>query len=596
MDTATHGSSEGRIPAGIVCAGPDAASHTSVVEQTSLQQHEKKGRVLVSLSSSSGSNLKAYLKTIIQRATSHSEGTEDDEDGQVISRKGSKLLNYDLQMLHDYVRDRGLEQVAIVIQDTEAWDSDLLSELIKTLGSWHDRIPFVLLLNIATSLDFLQQRLSKQAIRCLKGQMFDLAPSTEETEKVFDAVTDLKVPLWIGAGLMNTILERQNDYVQSIDSFTGAVKYAYMSCYYANALSIFMDPAVNYENVPGDHYEAIRSLGSFRNFCQQQLADDQVAYLKDLLDNDKALFDLVQQEVKNGRDAMADITVAITAIREVQRCLHVQPLTAKSKLYIQALSGQLVDSSSIRSLLLSIRKAPSNTASEIMSSMMKIDFPQDILLQCAEIYKQLNDVLNSQKSADQPLRSEDDVKNSTLRTTVVAQKVELSKQKSSLSKQDAEYTAILRRFTDLLESYFKDKLINPKSLVFHEIFLYDLKSPHREVFTPRPRHAIERALAAPHDYLDCECCATSRGDTDEATLSASQPATAVLYQLYLETGSLINVSDLWQAFQAVMGEKQSDEQNMALFMRALADLRNLGLVKGTRKRVDHVAKVAWRGL
>lgn len=33
-----------------------------------------------------------------------------------------------------------------------------------------------------------------------------------------------------------------------------------------------------------------------------------------------------------------------------------------------------------------------------------------------------------------------------------------------------------------------------------------------------------------------------------------------------------------------------------LFERALAELKYLGLIKGTRKKTDHVAKAAWRGL
>ena len=154
----------------------------------------------------------------------------------------------------------------------------------------------------------------------------------------------------------------------------------------------------------------------------------------------------------------------------------------------------------------------------------------------------------------------------------------------------------LRKFTDLLERYFKAVFIDPKSLLFHEVFIYDLKSPHREVFTPRPRHAIERALAAPHDYLDCNCCAPGKDDGDEQTLSASQPATAILYQLYLESGSLINASDLWQAFQAVVGDERTGEQDIALFQRALADMKYLGMMKNTRKRVDHVQKCAWKAL
>ena len=267
-----------------------------------------------------------------------------------------------------------------------------------------------------------------------------------------------------------------------------------------------------------------------------------------------------------------------------------------TKLHIQAMSNKLNGSSLIRSLLLSIRKAPSNIAQEIVKLAAQSLLLTTYNSRFSDISVELQDMMQNQQNMQQPLRSEDDVKNSTLRTTVVAQKVELSKQKSTLSKQDAAYTSLLREFTDLLEQFFNDFLVDPKSLPFHEIIIYDLKSPHREVFTPRPRHAIERALAAPYDYLDCDCCAPNKGEGDEQTLSASQPATAVLYQLYLESGTLINASDLWQAFQAVIGAERTEEQNMALFQRALAELKYLGLVKNTRKRVDHIAKVAWKGL
>jgi origin recognition complex subunit 3 len=35
---------------------------------------------------------------------------------------------------------------------------------------------------------------------------------------------------------------------------------------------------------------------------------------------------------------------------------------------------------------------------------------------------------------------------------------------------------------------------------------------------------------------------------------------------------------------------------LALFYQALADLKAMGMVKATRKRIDHISKAAWRGL
>jgi origin recognition complex subunit 3 len=42
-------------------------------------------------------------------------------------------------------------------------------------------------------------------------------------------------------------------------------------------------------------------------------------------------------------------------------------------------------------------------------------------------------------------------------------------------------------------------------------------------------------------------------------MSPTLPPTALLYRLYLESGALINASDLWSAFAAIMeGEGEGD--------------------------------------
>lgn len=80
-------------------------------------------------------------------------------------------------------------------------------------------------------------------------------------------------------------------------------------------------------------------------------------------------------------------------------------------------------------------------------------------------------------------------------------------------------------------------------------------------------------------------------------LGATQPPTALLYQLYLESGPLINVFDLWSAFLAVAGDQHNDEQmTMALFFQGLAEMKQMGYIKTSRKKADHLTKLAWKGL
>jgi len=40
---------------------------------------------------------------------------------------------------------------------------------------------------------------------------------------------------------------------------------------------------------------------------------------------------------------------------------------------------------------------------------------------------------------------------------------------------------------------------------------------------------------------------------------ATQPATSIVYQLYLNAGSLINIYDLWSAFCSIVGAEDLED-------------------------------------
>lgn len=226
---------------------------------------------------------------------------------------------------------------------------------------------------------------------------------------------------------------------------------------------------------------------------------------------------------------------------------------------MEALAGQLKDSDFESSLFSHLKRSNSEALHDLLTKVLSLTNGH-LNKTCKTLLKDLDRLRSQQKASGVPLRSEDDLHNATLRTTVVAKKVELSKQKSTLTKGDAAYSDILRRFIEALGTHLNTTLVDPKDLVFNEIFMYDLKSPHKDVFTPKPRGAIERALASPHDYLDCSCCAPDAGAGDESTLASSQPSTAILYQLYLESGALINVADLRTAFVTILGDDKDEAQ------------------------------------
>lgn len=552
------------IPSAIISAGPSIASHATLFQHICKKITSSSNSTFVPVTASGAPNLKTLLKNIIQKATS-SEAYQDDEDDELPLQpavKQPRLLNYDLQILCNWVEERGASKVVVAFQDCEALDGALLSSVIELFSCWIDRIPFVLLFGIATSIENFQAKLTRRAARCIDGQQFDTVKAESALERVFATIHTPETRLWLGPGLCTALLRRQTDHMQSLHAFVDSVQYAYMTAFYANATTQLLGESASIDSVSPGFFEALRNLPSFREHASSLLDEQRAPLVRSLLESDNDLFVYAQNEISSGRESLSGILGAVDVLHAIQSCLPNLQQTLRSSLVVDSLDGRLADSSWIRNLMLSVRRASSNFLNSMLERLIKLSH-SELHPTCERLLADLKELLHSQGSEAAPLRSEEDLKNSTLRTTIVAKKVELSKAKSTLTKGDAAYSSLLRRFSDALDGYLNSTLIDPKTLVFHEIFIYDLKSPHRDVFTPKPRFAVERALASPNDYLNCECCAPKPGEEEESTLSATQPATAILYQLYLESGAIINVSDLRSAFVTIVGGEERDESETA---------------------------------
>jgi origin recognition complex subunit 3 len=423
-------------------------------------------------------------------------------------------------------------------------------------SSWLDRLPFVLLFGIATSAESFEDRLSGKSLRYLDGEKFDVTQSDEIIEKLFSAtIANVDTPLRIGPTLCRRMLDRQKDHVQNVQDFSDGLKYAYMSHFYASYPSIFLRDGIAFQDLGTDAFEAVRNLPSFRRYVEDLLSNGQAQDVRQLLESNEYLFDQIVQHIKLGQQAMATLSHAAQVFSSIRASLQMSPSVRLSSIWTRAASNDLLTSPLLRETMLSIKKLSSEKFTTLLSALQPLASPH-FILDLTTTHDALS-ALVAENESSAPLRTQHDVRNDSLRTTVVAQKVLLSKHKAALSEQDKAYSDLVSRFHDDLDAYFASALIDPQAMFLAEILIYDLKSPHTEVFQPKPRFAIERALASPHDYLGCECCGDNEGSG--VVLSATQPATAVVYQLYVESGALMNVSDLWKAFEALVGEGEEGE-------------------------------------
>lgn len=118
---------------GFILGDLDSTVHSSFFEQLSDLLPTRGGRKYVQLAASECPNLKALLKTLIRKATSTHDNSEDELTNGITSSHGRKVLDYDLQILEDYVRRANLQQVVVTFQDGEAFEGQVIGEALELM-------------------------------------------------------------------------------------------------------------------------------------------------------------------------------------------------------------------------------------------------------------------------------------------------------------------------------------------------------------------------------------------------------------------------------------------------------------------------------
>ncbi|TLD22808.1 hypothetical protein PspLS_07583 [Pyricularia sp. CBS 133598] len=612
------------IPAAFIVTGPNVSSQDLLFSQLDERlRADGGGAGFVRIGSGEAANLKAVLKKIIRGVCAcragEGDGGEDLELVTASSRR--KYLDYDLEALHVFLKSNyqddpagggggrnSSRRVCVAFEDSEGFDSGLLSDLIALMSSWRDRIRFVLLFGVGTSVELLQARLLRSTHRQLRGAQFDVVRTSTILDQVVRACLEqADRGVVLGPAFLAALLERQVEHVASVQMFVNSVKFAYMCHFYANPLSVLLADGQE-DLIRPEQVEAVRNLGSFRDEVEDAVDEggSRLGHARSLLEDDDYLRSQIQEHMTKRR----------VWVRKLSRSLQLivdGGLTATefTSLYVSAVANGLdlaarqvgvidtIRAMSPEELIAALEKILDLVKSEVSGGAQTSDKEGTAAESSATLFIQSLDTIRSLQARaednDTTLRSKYSTQGRILRTTVVAQKVQLSRDTAALTEDDKEYSDVVDRLTDYLVDALSCQAAD--ELFLHEAWLYDSESPHGAVFVPTPGVTTERALARPHDYLACSCCPANGG------LGPTLPATSILYHMYQEAGPLVNVADLWTAFSAlVVGDEDDAEEDegkdkernaLVLFYRGLAELRAMGFVQSTKKKEDHIAKLKW---
>ncbi|KAK3354163.1 origin recognition complex subunit 3 N-terminus-domain-containing protein [Neurospora tetraspora] len=596
-----------RIPAGFIITGPNIVSQDLLFEQLSEALGKATQARFVRLRAAGAPNLKAALKKVIRDATAQVSldgGGDGDEDAEVaFGRDGRKYLDYDLEGLHAFLgaQQDSSRRVIVAFEDSEAFESSLLTDLLALFHSWQGRIQFSVLFGIATSVELFQARLLKSTARQLFGAKFDVVQADLVLDNVFkSAIAGTQATLRLGPTLLRRLLDRQRDQVAGIRVFISSIKYAYMCHFYANPLSVLLadEKSLTRQLLQPEHIQAVRTLDSFKAHVEAAVDARQLNHAQSLVEDDSYLVKQMVEQRQKKQDYLMQL------LRSLHLLTSMDLVPGRfTDLYVAALAGGLDLTPTIDAIKrLGADDVPAlinRLLTAIQTGSPDLDLPgwedeaEELISSLSEIRDEIEALAEqAREKGQQALKSKFTAQSKVLRTTVVAQKVQLSQDTAKLTDEDKAFGKAIDSLVDLFtHNIYSDPI---DSLFLHEAWAYDAEAPYRDVFVPRPGTTFERALTRPHGYLGCECCSKAAG-----TLSATLPTTCILYQLYLETGSLVNAADLWSAYYALVGEESDaglglgEREALGRFYRGLAELRLMGFVKQSKKKADHVAKVKW---
>ncbi|KAK5199159.1 Origin recognition complex subunit 3 [Exophiala xenobiotica] len=604
----------GRIKAALLVSTPGRDAERDLVQDWEQRHSTRLEEILIQLQPSQAPNIQIALKNVIRLALSQKAGPEE-YTNFLAANKAMIPMNFDLELLQRYADKKGVSRVLVSLPDVEAFDTGILCELISIISSWADRIPFVLLTGISTTIALLESRLPRSIISLLDARVFQPFQAEGRQDPLFDVYSAVQGPdaeLFLGPSTITVLAELAQEQGTTVETFMRAIKYVFMSHFFANPLSLLAipDTVLNLSH-DSSTAQAIRNTVGFRSHCESLAkgTKTQRQHSRNLLTSDAELEKEVLEAVRSGQERIRSSLLAICTLRGIYQQLlgpaAIAPLEAQSQLL-----------ASLPDLTQSDIFEATETA---LKEMLRVDDFHVLLRGISEELEDLNSFMPSAQSegSDQEML--------TLATI-----------QEALNSDDTipNISQITESFLDLLTRYLTSKTTHfsttssspsPWPSFMSESYTFNLQSPLSAIVHPRARYALERALTRPSDYLGCDCCVPEGGVIlDKSTL----PTTSLLLSMLNEAGSIINVRDLWDAFRDTIaptvlesemrgGAGRDDEKDregsegegegideaneqklLALFYRSLAELRHLGLIRQSKRKpgVDCIAKTAWMGL
>ncbi|CAG8521328.1 3572_t:CDS:10 [Ambispora leptoticha] len=585
------------IPTALVFTGINSPDNELLFTQIAQRLRETRSDYVVMLQSKDCGSLKMTMKCLNDQVLDSMNDYENQDemndadatDEVIFDVENDKfaeghLQRYDMEVLAEWYEDKRKKnndadfwkvsfkdkslsaKVVVLIQDFEVFDPSVLEDFIYICSQYQDRVKFVFLLGIATTINALQQALPSSILNSLRMKKIQLQNSERCLDRIVTAVqvenhTGIKLGKMPYKYLHETFLL----YNYSVSSYISKLQYAVMHHFFSNPLSILagiddQELLSRLSILSEDHLEAIRMQKSFMKYVEAQLPDsDEV---RRLLEDNAYLESLLPRLIKGIEQYHKKFSIAFEFLWILQQTLidykdpkiNVDRKT-KHSLYYLAIQedGGLCDAYHTQKLLVNLKKIDSSCLSDLLQKCLEFLYTNHYANSC--LTQEMSEIENfsvrlrdieqtfiSSKNALFPLTHGEEESTNTL------------------------YTILLEQVREFFDAFFKYNLKHYSTVTLHEVVYYENEKLLKHMFSAHPRAATQKALD-----------------------------TCILYKMYLEFGKMINMYDWLMAFKSILErDGPIDEKEIqARFISGVTELQTLGFVKSTSRKADHFQRLTW---
>lgn len=637
---------EREIPTACILSGVNVPDHgdffqqlkSSLLKNVTSQDGPVTSHVASVQSRHCASTLKSFMKVAVSQLVEHQndedteeeeeEEEEDDKEAKNLVRKVSpRSLRQWYRNQHPPTTDGDHHQppLVFILEDFEGFQTAFLHELIhnlKLLG-----LPVVLVIGVATTVDAVHRVLPHSITSHLAIRKFSSTPSVKLLAQLIQQLTlSQNIPFKLAGNALKTILETFMFHDFSVKHFMMAYKFCLMEhCMNTRASAMICGSrcrgderasaikAIAASEDLVNHLINLPSVGSFRGGKD---TEEMVGFLKEEFEqsvqsfNSFCLFakclwllskDLPRQPLGKFFHsvyilAMLEPIQSTQEYRDVFKFLNLLEKTAISKqlqTIVECLQSSSPDDPDAQKTVA--------TASNFITDLDNLD---NLKKDAATDAK--NSTPHSQASLKASWSSGGQNKSSVggKMDRFKLQEALLEKAKEARLQSQTPFERLRSNIVDFYHQTFKRTLrpLRPwprGSLRYSEAFLFDDVSSIRTRLQGTPRAAVQKALQAPHLYIDCP----SLKIEDLNEIPATLPDVCIAYKLHLECGRYINLVDWFQCWLSIVKSEDGDGDDdksddvdprlHARFNRAVSELQFLGFVRPSKRKTDHVERLTW---